>query len=244
MSEAPRRTSLFAAIADTLRAEIGEGRYTTGDRLPTEAALSSRFGVNRHTVRHAIARLVEEGLVHTRRGSGAYVTGRPIDYPLGRRVRFRQSLRAAGHLPDKEILSIETLPATEDEARRLDLTQGDLIAITRVVILGDGTPIGLSESRFPEHRLPGIAEALREEDGVTLALASVGVTDYTRASTRLSARAATATQAHHLRIREGAPLLFASAINVDGEGRPVEFGQTWFVGDRLTLTIEAEDLAN
>ena len=40
----PRKTPLFLAIADTLRGEIGEGRFAEGDQLPTEAALSVRFG--------------------------------------------------------------------------------------------------------------------------------------------------------------------------------------------------------
>lgn len=236
------KTPIFEAIASTIRTEIAEGRYATGDRLPTEAELAARFGVNRHTVRRAIADLVEEGLVHTRRGSGAFVMSQPIDYPLGRRVRFRQSLRAAGRLPDKQVLSIETGPATEDDARLLDIALGSAVTVSRVIVFGDGNPIGLSESRFPEVRLPGIAEALKAEDGVTSALAALGVPDYTRASTRLSARAATATQALQLRVREGAPLLFATSINIDGDGRPVEYGQTWFVGDRLTLTIDADDL--
>ena len=85
---APRRTPVWQAIAASLRAEISEGRRAPGDKLPTEAQLAARFGVNRHTVRHALAHLVEAGLVRTRRGSGAFVAARPTDYPIGRRVRF------------------------------------------------------------------------------------------------------------------------------------------------------------
>ena len=51
------KTPLWQAIADTLRAEITSGHYPPGDRLPSEAALATRFGVNRHTVRHALAQL-------------------------------------------------------------------------------------------------------------------------------------------------------------------------------------------
>ncbi|MEO1780222.1 MAG: UTRA domain-containing protein, partial [Pseudomonadota bacterium] len=72
----------------------------------------------------------------------------------------------------------------------------------------------------------------------THALAAAGVTGYTRASTRLTARAASATQALHLRIAEGAPILRSVGINVDGGARPVEYGRTWFAGDRVTLTFD------
>jgi GntR family transcriptional regulator, phosphonate transport system regulatory protein len=66
------------------------------------------------------------------------------------------------------------------------------------------------------------------------------VPDYTRASTRLTAVAATATQGLHLRLPEGAPLLRSVAVNVDAEGRPVEYGHTWFAGDRVTLTVGSD----
>ena len=78
------RTPIWKAIADALRTDVGEGRYSKGDRLPTEAALAERFGVNRHTVRHGISALVEEGLIRTRRGSGAFVAAPPPTIPSER----------------------------------------------------------------------------------------------------------------------------------------------------------------
>ncbi|MEM9552569.1 MAG: UTRA domain-containing protein, partial [Pseudomonadota bacterium] len=70
------------------------------------------------------------------------------------------------------------------------------------------------------------------------ALRLVGISDYTRASTRLTAVRATATHALHLQLSEGDPLLKSSGVNVDQAGMPVEFGRTWFAGDRVTLTLE------
>jgi len=67
------------------------------------------------------------------------------------------------------------------------------------------------------------ADALRETRSVTAALTREGVADYTRRSTRLSAESASATHAIHLRCAEGAPLLRAVSVNVDDQGRPVEY---------------------
>jgi GntR family transcriptional regulator, phosphonate transport system regulatory protein len=71
------KEALWSAIAATLTTEVSSGHYRPGDKLPTEAALAARFGVNRHTVRHALAALAEWGLVHSRRGAGVFVTQRP-----------------------------------------------------------------------------------------------------------------------------------------------------------------------
>ncbi|MEL6427461.1 MAG: UTRA domain-containing protein, partial [Pseudomonadota bacterium] len=78
---------------------------------------------------------------------------------------------------------------------------------------------------------------LRENPSVTAALAADGVADYTRAWTNLTAKRATAVQALHLQINEGAPILRSVGVNVDLNGAPVEFGHTWFAGDLVTLTV-------
>lgn len=239
MRDVSGKTPIWQAIADALRSDLAEGKYAPGDKLPTEAALAERFGVNRHTVRHGISALVEEGLIRTRRGSGAFVAATPTDYAIGRRVRFHENLIAAGRRPDKRVLQIEVRAATTGEAKALQIAQSDPVCAYHGLSLADGQPIAVFESLFPKGRLSGIAEALSKTSSVTEALRLVGISDYTRASTRLTAVRATATHALHLQVSEGDPLLKSSGVNVDEYGVPVEFGRTWFAGDRVTLTLEA-----
>ncbi len=78
------------------------------------------------------------------------------------------------------------------------------------------------------------------QTSVTAALAACGLTDYTRRDTRLTAKLADPVLALALQIRPGAPVLRSVAVNVDGAGLPVEFGTTWFAGDRVTLTVAAD----
>ncbi|OAN85755.1 phosphonate metabolism transcriptional regulator PhnF [Sulfitobacter geojensis] len=238
MRDTPGKTPIWKAIANALRSDLAEGRYTPGDKLPTEAALADRFGVNRHTVRHGVSVLVDEGLVRTRRGAGAFVAATPTDYPIGNRVRFHENLIAAGRRPEKRMLALDERAATVGEAQALQIKAGDPVCAYNGLSLADGQPIAVFESLFPLGHLVGITDALRDTSSVTKALGIVGVGDYTRASTRLTAVRATATQAIHLQVAEGDPLLRSSGVNVAGQGRPVEYGRTWFVGDRVTLTLE------
>lgn len=233
------KTPIWQAIADALRSDLADGKYAPGDKLPTEAGLAERFGVNRHTVRHGISALVEEGLIRTRRGSGAFVAATPTDYPIGQRVRFHENLVAAGRRPDKRVLQVEERSATTGEAKALQIAPGDPVCAYHGLSLADGQPIAVFESLFPLGRLTGIEEALHQTSSVTEALRLAGISDYTRSSTRLTAVRATATHALHLQLSEGDPLLKSSGVNVDQAGMPVEFGRTWFAGDRVTLTLEA-----
>lgn len=232
-----RRTPIWKAIATALRGEIGEGIYRQGDKLPTEAVLAARFGVNRHTVRQALSALAEEGIVHARRGAGVFVTTTPTDYPIGRRVRFHQNLAAAGRTPAKTILLLETRPAHASEAEALQLGAAEKVHVYEGLSLVENRPIALFRSVFPAEPFPKMLDHLRKDPSVTAALATSGVDDYMRVSTRVNAKLATATQALHLRIAEQAPILRTISINAAPDGRPVEVGRTWFAGDMVTLTL-------
>ncbi|MBP5756309.1 MAG: GntR family transcriptional regulator [Spirochaetales bacterium] len=66
--------SKYSEIADVLKKEISDGRYSDTGRLPTEFELVSRFGVSRQTVRQAISSLKNDGAVYQVQGSGTYVS--------------------------------------------------------------------------------------------------------------------------------------------------------------------------
>ena len=236
------RSPIWKSIAAELESEIARGLYRAGDKLPTEAELSSRFGVNRHTARRALADLAERDLVHSRRGAGVFVKATPLDYPIGERVRFSQNLRASGRLPEKRVLRIETRPADRAEAEALALAEGAEVIVYEGLSLAEAMPVAHFISCFPAARFAGLASTLSEVTSVTRALKANGIEDYTRARTRLTAEAATPTQALHLTMREGAPLLRAEGVNVDAEGQPIEYGLTWFAGDRVALTFSSDDV--
>jgi GntR family transcriptional regulator, phosphonate transport system regulatory protein len=234
------REAIWTSIAATLREEIAQGLYRPGDRLPTEAALAGRFGVNRHTVRRALADLAEMGVVQPRRGSGVFVTARPTEYQLGQRVRFHQNIAATGSTPSRRITRLETRPASPREAEGLELQTGEPVHVVEGVSLADGQPLAAFCSVFPAVYLPDLLGALEQQSSMTAALAACGVADYTRRDTRLTAKLADPVLALALQVQPRAPVLRSVAVNVDAGGRPIEFGITWFAGDRVTLTVNAD----
>jgi DNA-binding transcriptional regulator YhcF (GntR family) len=96
------------ALRARLRELIASSRI--GDRLPSERALSLRWGVARMTVRHAMDALVAEGLVERRHGSGTYVVPQPLVRLLGL-TSFSQDMRERGLVPSSRLLSFETVEA-------------------------------------------------------------------------------------------------------------------------------------
>lgn len=65
--------SLADDLVARFRSDIESGVLAPGDRFPTEKVITEDFGVSRTVVREAFARLAAQGLLESRRGSGAYV---------------------------------------------------------------------------------------------------------------------------------------------------------------------------
>lgn len=207
----------------------------------TASVFGNRFDVNRHTVRRALKDMSERGVVEARRGSGVYVAQNRTHYPINKRVRFHRNIKAMGQFPEKRVLRLETRASDRKEAKALKIEPGTGVHVYEGVSMAEGKPIVWFQSVFPATPFPNLPTALRSTTSVTKALAKFGVADYTRAETRLTALTATATQALHLELREGAPLLKATAVNVDKDGVPIEFGTTFFASDRVVLTVSPEE---
>ncbi|GED99845.1 putative transcriptional regulator, GntR [Gordonia spumicola] len=99
--ETIKRQSLIAQVTEQLRAEIASGRWTVGQRIPTEPALCEMTGTARNTVREAVQSLVHAGLLERRQGSGTYVIATDeqevvfTDFFAGARRRDLMELREA-----------------------------------------------------------------------------------------------------------------------------------------------------
>ena len=79
----------YMQILATLRARVEEGRYQLETSLPSEGELCEEFAASRYTVREALRRMVEQGMVSRRQGSGSVVVA---SQPQARYVHSLSSL--------------------------------------------------------------------------------------------------------------------------------------------------------
>ncbi len=132
----PTRRSVPAQVADALTDAVLSGRLAPGSTLPPERELAGQLGVNRTSLRHAIARLEQAGLVQSRQGVGTVVRDplRAADSAL-----VLRALLAAGPELIEEVLEVRrvlgalagrlaALHAGEDALAALAATVGEASA--------------------------------------------------------------------------------------------------------------------
>src|SRR5947209_5823143 len=137
----PAGVTLCRRIADDLERAIATRLLAAGERLPGEVEIAAPFGVNRHTVRRALAALARRGLVRPARARGTLVDGGRLAYPTRAATRVTAAL------------------ADAIDAARLDIAPGrPLLVVESIDVAPDGTPIVTSTARFAADRVELMVE--------------------------------------------------------------------------------------
>lgn len=227
--------SLWREISQTIERRILAREFTPGDKLPTEDELSRQFMVNRHTVRRALSDLQDKGIVESTQGRGSFVRRPSTPMRLHRRPRFTDRVRERGSTPRTEILKLQVRPADSRIAAQLGIRTGQPVVYLERRRFIDDEPTGLSQHHFSHDRFPTFIEMYRTRGTITQTLVDSGVPDYTRRRTSISARLPTVQESELLRIPRHVPLLVHHYLNIDGLGRPLEYGIS-----RSTTAVEID----
>jgi GntR family transcriptional regulator, phosphonate transport system regulatory protein len=236
--DAAAGVSLWRRIADEIENSIARGVFEAGSKLPGEVEIANRFGVNRHTVRRAIAALADRGLVRAERGSGTFIEQQRIPYPIRQRTRFSEIVGGAGHTVGGRLVSSTTENCNADLAKSLKIKAGTPVVRLELLRQADRIPLCAATTWLEAARFPAAAAVYASTNSTTRMLTRFGVRSYSRKSTRVTAAIAESGDAALLRVAIGRPLLVIDSVDVDGAGVPVLASRSRFAADRLELVIE------
>ncbi len=239
MQDAATGVALWRRVADEIERGIVDGRFAAGARLPGEMEIAEIYRVNRHTVRRALATLAERGLVRAERGSGTYVEAPRLAYPLRSRTRFSEIVGAGGREPRGQLIDAAEQPATRELARALGLKTGTPLIRIETLRSADRTPICISTSWLSADRFPNAGQVFAVARSMTRLLAHFGVRDYHRASTRITADIADASDAARLDLALGRPVLVVDSTDVDTAGTPLVTKRARFAAERVEFLVES-----
>jgi len=232
-----RFVPIYVRIQDRIRTAIAEGTLAPGDRVWSEAELAASFHTTRSTVRHALDRLVYEGLIVRHVGRGSFVADRGILHsPIDSRhaLSFEEQAALAGHVVSYRSPSLELVAAPQRAAQQLGVAEGSQIFKFERVRVIASRPICL-EIRYLPHaigcRVTGDMLSSRP------AHRFVGDILGERIPTivvSITAEIATPRIAEILELPEGAAVTVRSNTHHAGSGAVVLCGRSIFAGDIST----------
>jgi GntR family transcriptional regulator len=238
-NETPR----YLQVAAELRAEILSGKFAARDQFPTESELTQRYAVSRFTIREALRRLQNEGLIARKRGSGTVVQpaaarGGALHQPLsnvGEILQYARDTRVT-----YERASCGPLPRTVAEQIGED-SSGDWTSFRGVRRHeGDTLPIAATDAYF-HASLNAAIDQLDLSAGTLFSqielLAGVSVG---RVTQDIQAVSAPAEVASALGIKRGAAVLRIMRCYLDSKGRLFEISVSHHPGDRFAYSMHID----
>lgn len=230
--------AIWRQIVEWLKTEISVGTFQTGSQLPPEAEIAARFGVNRHTVRRAIAALTSEGILRADQGRGTFVAATPLSYPLGPRTRFSEIVSGQNKAPEGRLIGSSIGEADTFLAAELEVPAGTPLIRLEALRTADGVPMIVATSWFEQGRVPALVQDYAETGSITKALNRAGITDYARKESRITAEPASGPDALHLGLAPGQPVLVVESVNLDPNGRPIQYTRARMAADRMQLIVK------
>jgi GntR family phosphonate transport system transcriptional regulator len=230
---------VWRQIETDLTVEIRSGLIAPGEKLPSENEFSQRYGVNRHTVRVALAKLARDGLVTAVQGKGVFVSENgPVEYLLNRDAKWSQVENQLQATPGGMLIAVSQRPATQRLAALLQIAEGTLLLVTETVRVASAGIATYGYHFFEKSRFIGIDAAFARLESFTDALHEYGHEGFYRASTWIDCRIPRPREADALQIAVETPVLVMMYVDHDRNGTPLLFGHSVIPTTRMVLRVD------
>lgn len=234
------RNPRYLTLADSLRSDIALGKYSSGDRLPSEPELARYFGVSRGTVVRAVELIVAEGLAVRKQGAGTFVARASLRREPGRLMSFSETVAAQGKTASQRIVSLENADALQAKSlgcfepaqrlTRLRLVEGITTSL-HVCFIPDAVFSQLSPAATADMQRSGATEF-----SLYSAFESAGI-EITRATETVTARLADGDEAQMLALPEPAAVMVVTRTTIGPQDRLIEVTEAIYQSEYYTYEV-------
>lgn len=226
---------LYRQLMDVLGEAIVEGVLPIGSPLPTEAQLAERFGVSRITVREALQRLENEGVIRKQKAKNAVILAKPSADASSWEINSIDDIIAAASGAVLDIKSYRQEVAPEI-APVLGLHPDEPMHCLRSILRKSGEAYAVSTIYFA----PAVGSRLqrRHFDDVIVFRVMQRELGIELGDVRMTVGAELANEslARQLGCEKGAPLLRTRLVYRTTDNQPVEVALTEYPADGFQLS--------
>jgi GntR family transcriptional regulator len=214
-------------------------RLGPGEPLPPERSLAESFSTSRTTVRQALHELTIEGRLVRTQGRGTFAALPKIAQPL-ELTSYTEDMRRRGLASRSQLLSVGQVGADEELARRLDVRHGARVFRVERLRLASEEPMAIETTHLVAARFPGLARRLGDSVSLYELLATEFGVHLAEAEETIETVPAPPKEAALLNTTVGYPMLLLTRHSRDSEGRPVEYVQSFYRGDRYKFVAQLQ----
>lgn len=212
-------------------------RLGPGEPLPAERALAEAFSTSRTTIRQALQELTIEGRLVRLQGRGTFASLPKMAQPL-QLTSYTEDMRRQGLASRSKLLSVGSVRADEELARRLDVhPRAKVLRVERLRMASD-EPMAIETTHLDGSRFPGLAKRLEGSVSLYALLATEYDVHLAQAEETIETVPAPPKEAELLETTVGYPMLLLSRHSRDTSGRPVEFALSFYRGDRYKFVAQ------
>ena len=228
----------YFQLAELLEEEIVSARWEPGLRLPSEHELGAQYGLSRTTIRQALARLEQKGLVNRDKGRGTFVgDSRPRSWLIqSTEGFFHDEFLRAGHAVTSRVLRLERAPLPIwacDDLRLPRNSEGVMVERVRSV---DGLVALYVVNCMPAFAADAVV-GLDPNESLYQRLAEKGGITVEGGTRSLEAVTAGPRLADLLELEPGSAIAYIESVTWDEDGKPIDSYRLWLRTDRMRLDI-------
>lgn len=231
------KVPVYIQIHNEIRKEIESGKWSVGERIPSERQLSQDFDVSRMTLRQAIQTLVDEGILQRQVGSGTYVASSKVQEKMSGTTSFTEITESQGKQPSSKTVSYHVADPSISEIEKLKLKEGDQVLRMERIRYADKQPICFEVTTIPlkivntlnkKDITSSLYKALEDKAGLKLG----------NATQTVSAMLASEKIANFLNVKRGSAILRVRQVTTLDDDRPFEYVRSQYAGDRFEFYLE------
>ncbi|MEA1914831.1 MAG: GntR family transcriptional regulator [Campylobacterota bacterium] len=209
------------------------------DKLPSENKLCTKFNSTRSTVRQAIAKLKNEGLIYSKKGSGNFVTPNKIRYELSPTTSFTNEIQKLNKIPASKILDLEMIQADEILAQEFNIDIKSPLLKVSILRYVDDIPFLFTISYLNSSILEDIDKFIKEYESLTQLFVDEYSIQTVRNHSEIDIIGANPYISEKLNMQSHMPLIKISSSSIDKKtSQVIEYCESYFRSDMAKIVID------
>lgn len=227
---------LYLQVEADIKNDIVSKKYSPGQKIPTENELTQLYGVSKITIRKAMQKLTDEGVIQKVQGKGTFISYKKEKLFLNKTKGFKESLLDHGHSTKHNILQVSFLSGNEEITEKLKIPLHAKIVYLERLIWEDDDPIAIDKIYIDEAKFPGFVSKIAEDKSFYQILKDTYNIEPTSSIMEISGMLANNHVADLLRCNIGDPLFYIEKIS-NKEEIPIHYSITTVRCDRISYVV-------